>query len=342
MILATKKQVVGLDIDCGEIRAVELSGKPGAPKLVNRGLVKLPEGAVEDGIIYRPEEVCAALGELWSGHKFKSKNVLLGVSNQEVLVRVALFPKVPEEKLGSLIRYQAQDHLPLSLDSVILDYTVIGETMNEGREMYEVILVAARRDMLNSFLAVLSGAKLKAWDIDVSSLVLLRIVPEVQHDGAVVLVDIANGQSNILIVAGEMPRLARRVPVRLKDAAAQLNVSVDEMFFIPGQTDLIADGYMKWIDGLIREIRSSISYYQAQSGALAIEEIMISGKGARAPGLVATVKENLKVPVKNIQPFSVLEPKGAEDESLIDESGSDDRAMDYSIAFSLALRGLED
>lgn len=341
MILAAKKQVVGLDIDCGEIRAVELSGKPGAPKLVNQGSVKLPEGVVEDGIIHRPGEVSAALEELWSGHKFRSKNVLLGVSNQEVLVRFALFPKVPEEKLGGLIRHQAQDYLPLALDSVILDYTVIGETVNEGREMYEVILVAARRDMLNSFLAALSGAKLKAWDIDVSSLVLLRIVPEVHHDGAVVLVDIANGQSNILIIANEVPRLARRVPVRLKDAAAQLNVPVDEMFFIPGMSDLPLDGYMNWIDGLIGEIRSSISYYQAQAGALAIEEILISGKGARAPGLVTRAKENLNIPVKNIQPFSVLELKGAGDESVIDESGSN-RAMDYSIAVSLALRGLEE
>ncbi len=323
---------------------MEVSGKAGSPVLINRGIEKLPEGAVEDGIVRQPELVSEILTEFWSAAGFKSRNVMLGVSNQEVLVRFALFPKVPEDKLEGLIRHQAQDYLPLPLESVVLDYTVIGETVSQDREMHEVILVAARRDMIASFLAALSGAKLNAWDIDVSSLVLLRIVPKLQNDGAVVLVDIANGQSNLLIIANEVPRLARRVPVRLKDAAAMLNVSVDEMFFLPGIADSPLEGYMGWIEGLIGEIRSSISYYQAQEGALAIDEVLLSGKGARAPGLVSKTEEILNIPVKNLQPFSCMDDRAAFMADGDRRHGQSDSSMpmDYSIAVSLALRGLEE
>ncbi len=332
MVIGAKKRLVGLDIDAGEIRAVELSGPVSAPKINAWGREPLPQGVVEDGIIQQPDQVSTALAQLWSKNGFKEKNVILGVSNKDVLVRFANFQKVPEDKLGGLIRYQAQDYLPLSLASVVLDYTVIGETTGESGAMYEVILVAARREMLDVFLNTLSGARLNPADIDVSSLVLLKIMPRVQREGAVVLVDVANGQSNILIIADRVPRLARRIPVRLQDAAARMEVPVEELFSLAGLSESVPEAYLEWIDDLVSEIRASISYYQAQPNALDVEEILLSGKGARAPEVAGRIEEVLNTPVKKLQPFTGT--------TGFNQMGNG-QELDYSIAFSLALRGLE-
>ncbi len=333
MVFARKKRLVGLEIDSGEIRAVELWGKPDDPKLKAWGRETLPEGAVQDGIVHHPEQVSGALSQLWDTNNFKGKDIILGVSNKDVLVRFALFPKVPPEKLGSLIRHQAQDYLPLPLDSVVLDYTVIGETEGDSGAMHEVILVAAKRDMLDTFLSTFSAARLNVWDIDVSSLVLLKILPDEQREGAILLVDVANGQCNILIVSGNMPRLARRAPVRLKDAAAQLDMSVQKMFSQSSLPEASIDNYLGWIDTLISEIRSSISYYQAQPKALDVEEILLSGKGARAPRLAERITETLNTPVKILNPFTEI--------GIFEQPGNG-QEIDYSIAVSLALRGLEE
>ena len=332
MFKSKPKQVVGLEIDSGEVRAVEISGTSSSPRLGTWGRQELPEGAVEDGIIYQPEQVAVALDQLWSTHNLKSQNVVLGIANQDVLVRFAHFPKVPEDKLDGLIRYQAQDYLPLQMENFVLDYTITGEEVHDSRPMYEVLLVAARRDMVDVFMSALSQADLEAWDIDVSSLVLKKIAPRTAFEGAAIMVDVAEGQSNILLLSGGFPRLARRVPVRLRDAARHLGVSVEEMV---DKQELLEDppqNYLDWIDALIGEIRSSVSYYQAQEEALSLDEIVISGKGARIPELVTRTEEVLDINVRKAVPFANVNKF---------KPGTNEEELDFSIAVSLALRGLE-
>ncbi len=333
MFKLMKRRLVGLEVDSGELRAVELSGKAKSPTLESWGREVLPDGAVEDGIVYSPQQVGEALQELWSRHKFRGSEVILGISNQEVLVRFANFPKVPEDKLGGLIRHQAGEYLPIPLPSVILDYTVIGETTGEEGDMYEVILVAAKNEMLYSFLQTLSFAGLKAWDIDVSSLVLLKVVPGLPREGAVIVVDIANGQTNILLVEGEVPRLARRIPVRLKDVANIMEASESELPSLGDLSQSPPENFLRWADTLVGEIRSSMNYYQAQEGAKPVEEIILSGKGARIPKLLERTEEILNTPVKKMRPG-----EGINNFQL---PGGQELELDYTIALSLALRGLE-
>ncbi len=332
MIGSTKKRLVGLDIDTGEVRAVELSGTISSPRLAAWGSEALPEGAVEDGIIQEPSRVAEALRRLWGRSGFKGKDVILGVSNQEVLVRFVTFPKVPEDKLDGLIKYQAQEYLPLPLASVIMDYTVIGETKGESGDLYEVILVAARREMLEAYLATLEEAGFNPWDIDVSSLVLRKIAP-LKEDEVILLVDIANGQTNILLLARGVPRLARRVPVRLKDAASLLKVTVEDLLQKPELNEHPSPPYLGWLDSLAGEIRSSISYYQSQGDVPPVEEILLSGKGARAPRVAARIEELLNIPVGNIHSAGSISNS---------RQMSHEEEQEFSIAISLALRGLEE
>ena len=156
-------------------RAVELRDRPRRP-LGAFASIELPEGAVEEGMVVHPEAVGEALKKLWDRGGFKSREVLLGVSNHGVMVRYATMPKVPAEKLDNVIRFQAQEHLPIPLNSAVLDYLVIGETATESGAALEVLLVAAQRDMLTGFIEALNAAR-ELIDIDVSTLALMRIIP---------------------------------------------------------------------------------------------------------------------------------------------------------------------
>ncbi|MEW6276056.1 MAG: pilus assembly protein PilM, partial [Bacillota bacterium] len=222
-------RAVGLELDTDEARVAELRGNSRAPTLAAWGRIPLPEGAVSEGMVVNPEVVAGALTQLWSQAGIGTREVILGVANQGVLVRIANFPKVPADKIAQVIRYQAQDYLPVPLSSVILDHAVIGEASGEKGPLLEVLLVAARRDMLDSFLAVLTAARLKPRDIDVSSLALLRLLPAADREGTFALVDVAGGISNILLAAKGVPRLARLIPAGLRDFAGMLGCSVDEV-----------------------------------------------------------------------------------------------------------------
>lgn len=336
MAVSAASRSVGLEIDSGMVRAVEAAGSPGATRLINMAGAPVPDGAVEEGIIMQPEEVGMALSKLWSRGPIKSRSVMLGISNQSVLVRYATIPKVPPDKLANVIRFHAQEHLPIPLESVVLDHMVVGETVIEDNTVLEVLLVAARRDMLQSFLEALEVAKLEPADIDVSTLTLMRVLPEAALKRAIAVVNVANGLSNILISVQGSPRMARLVSVKLKDLADGFNCALKDVVQVSAENIPEHQAiYSAWTSNLINETRSSITYYQNQENAHELEAILINGRGALLKGIAAEMQQALGLPVRVINPFTGF--VNGEQKTR----GSGIKAVEFAICAGLARRGLE-
>ncbi len=336
MAIGSAERSVGLEIDTGTARAVEASGNARSPKIINMAETGLPTGAVEEGMVVQPREVGYSLRNLWNSRAIRHNRVLLGISNQGVLVRFTTVPKAPPDKLGNVVSFHAQELLPLSLDAVVMDYTVIGEgTDPEGNPILEILLVAARRDMLNNFLEALEVAGLEPEDIDVSTLALRRILPEAAINRTVGVINVANGFSSILVVDRGEPRLARLVSIKLADLASELGSSLEAVL-----NEAAVDSgdrrakVTSWANNLIYEARSSLTYYQGQENANDIEALVLNGRGARLPGINSRLEEALTLPVRVVNPFS-----GFANADKFEGSGL--KAVDYAISAGLARRGLE-
>lgn len=211
---------IGLDISSNTIRAVQL--KPYSPKPV---IVKYAEttigGAVSDGEVTDVDMVADAITQMWKSNNINERQVVLGISNQKVIVRLITMPQMKDDELKSAIEFQAQDHIPIPVEEAIIDYQVVGEFSNEDKEqMIEVILVAAQKDMVTNQIQTLEKAKLKPYVVDLSSFALVRsllekqpIVPEdkdfEQAKQAVGLVDIGEDVTNIVIAENYVPRFTR-------------------------------------------------------------------------------------------------------------------------------------
>ena len=337
MALGSASKSVGLEIDTGIARVTEAVGSAGKPKLTNMTMGKLPLGSVEEGMIVQPREVGTALGEMWSSGQVKNRQVLLGISNQGVLVRYATVPRVDPDKLDNVIKFQAQEHLPIPLDSVVMDYQVIGETTtSEGNALLEILLVAARRDMLDGFMEALDIAGLEPVDIDVSILSLMRTLPAAAMKRTVAVINVANGLSNILVSDRGSPRLARLVSVKLKDLAERFGCSLEDVIsYSAGGSAREGEIYSGWASELITEISSSLNYYQNQAGSSSLEAIIINGRGGRLKGIATRLEEALDLPVRIVNPFN-----GFSNADQISE-GSGLKAVEYAICAGLARRGLE-
>jgi type IV pilus assembly protein PilM len=326
---------VGLDIDTAEIRAVELSGKAESPRLVRFGRTPLPGGAVREGMIVDPGMVEDALHNLWSDIGFSSREVILGVSNQGVLVRFATFPKVADKKMDKLIKFQAQEYIPYPIDSVVLDYMIVGEAKGDEGDLLEVLLVAGKRDMLNSFIEVISAAGLQAKDIDVSSLALQQVVPLFDRQANIAIFNIANQLSSILMTENGKPRFARITPTGLEAAAKTFNCSLDQVVTMTaaGQPAWQQQAISAWSANLSEEISSSLSYYLNQQMGGEIKKIFIAGRGARMDRLAERLQENLGLTIAVIDP---LEGITVTDKNI----GITSVALDFTLSIALARRGL--
>lgn len=334
---------VGLELDTGVIRAVEVSGTLRSTALVKAEQIEIPKEAIVEGVVEDINVVADALNKLWAKARISNREVVLGVSNQGVLMRLANFPKMPGDKLAKMLRYQAGEYFPISLSELVLDYAVVGEVQGETGPQLEVLLVAARQDMLGQYLQTLSTASLTPKVVDASPLALMRTLPETRLSGTVILVDISNGMSTLLLVVAGVPRFVRMIPNALQSLAGKNVSPVPDVFETEQQAAITledegepGDLSSRWGMVLANEIRSSIGYYIAQRDAITVDCLVLSGRGARADGMPEFLQSELGVPVEIINPLAGF--KGPVQVRNIDWGKE---GPDFAVSIGLALRGLE-
>jgi type IV pilus assembly protein PilM len=178
-----ERSLVGLDINASSIAAVEVRTN-GSIEVVGHGSAPLAPGVFREGEAADAEALGAALKELFSTRKLSS-NVRLGIANQRVAVRTVHLPPIPDPtELAAAIRFQAQEHIPMPIDSVVLDWEVVGHvTGPTGDRQIEVVVVAARREMIRTMVEAMDAAGLKPAGIDLSAFGMVRALSGGRDNG---------------------------------------------------------------------------------------------------------------------------------------------------------------
>lgn len=304
---------VGLDIDGRFLAAAQVRDG----KLVSVASADLPAGVLADGEVADRGALTEALKEFVTANKLP-RRIQLGVSNQQIVVRVLDLPRIDnDDERDAALRFQAAEAIAMPLDEAILDHQIAGyTTSDEGGERMQVVVVAARRSMIEEYLAATKDAGLKAEGVDLDAFALVRMLAEASPDAGP-----AEG--------GELaPALAARVFCHLggvSNLAIALGTSC--LFTRTLSTPYDAEGAG---GRLADEIRMSIDYYMAQPAALAVGDVAVSGEGARDGELIADVGERLGIPVAASQPLGGLDAAAVP---------GDDDPHRYTVAAGLALGG---
>ncbi|HEU0024947.1 MAG TPA: pilus assembly protein PilM, partial [Thermoleophilaceae bacterium] len=162
---------IGLDIDGRYLAAAQVD----AGRVVRASSFNLPEGVVSDGEVTDPTALADALKSFVAAEGLP-KNVRLGIANQQIVVRVIELPRIEDDKQReAAVRFQAAEAIAMPLDEAILDHQVAGfAEASDGTPRMQVVLVAARRSMVESLLAAVKGAGLKAEGVDLDAFALVR------------------------------------------------------------------------------------------------------------------------------------------------------------------------
>ncbi len=315
---------LGLDIGTSSVRAAEVSAKTEPPTLARFASVPLPRGAVVGGEIAEPDSVAVALKELVAKGRFSVRQTAIGIANQKVVVRQIDMPAMEEEELKGALQFQAQEHIPIPIEDAILDYQVLDEFSAEsGDRMFKILLVAAQRDMVNTFVSVAQQAGLDPAVVDLSPFADMRALtsstPLLGARESEALIDIGAGVTNIIVHEQGRPRFVRILPMGgddISDALVSgLNVDWTEAESVkarvgvsPEGGPLPTEGAAKVIEqraaAFIDEVRGSIDYYLTQTGAGRITTVIITGGASRLPGLYERLASGLHLPVEEGQPFT--------------------------------------
>src|SRR5881409_960329 len=174
---------IGVDIGSTGVRAAELSMRTVPPQLVRVAQVAVPEGAVVSGEVRDPAAVADALRQLWHRGRFRSREVVLGVANQRVVVREVSLPWLTDKELRESLPFQVQEFVPIPVEEAVLDFHILEEFEREGRRMVRLLLVAAQKTMIQQIVQAAEAARLRPVGLDLVPFAIVRSVGSIDGVG---------------------------------------------------------------------------------------------------------------------------------------------------------------
>jgi type IV pilus assembly protein PilM len=319
--------VIGLDIGTSHVRAAEVSfpggrasGK-GIPEVVRYGEVPLPSGAVRDGEVAERETVASALRQLWIETKFSSRDVVLGVGNQRVLVRDLDLPAMPLAQLRTSLPFQVHDMLPVAVEDVLLDYYPTSTVDGPHGPLVRGLLVAATKDTIKASTAAVELAKLRPVMVDLEAFALARV--QARGDLAtrtIAFVDVGARVTNVVIVSSGQPRFVRILANGGQDAtdavthamsvspeiAEAMKRDVGIGYAVPPELEPARQAVYDVTTALIEAVRNTMVYYAGSNPGAAAEQIVLSGGGSLLGGLGQYMSSASRLPVSMGEPLSTL------------------------------------
>jgi type IV pilus assembly protein PilM len=330
---------IGLDVGSTAVRAAEVVNGSDLPSLVRAAQVPLPPGAVDSGEVRDVEALSAAIRELWQRGAFKSKQAVLGVGNQRVVVREVTVPALPPKELKQSLAFQVQDLIPIPVDEAVLDYDVLEELEQDGAKMLRLLVVAAQREMVNRMVDAAVRAKVEPVGVDLVPFALIRAVG--QDDGlglqeadagGEAIVDVGADVTNICVHERGVAKFVRILPSGGQDVtramASSLGIPEDQAEAIKRGTpqdgapppETARQVLESRASVLVDEIRSSFDFYQAQSPGARVSRVLVTGGSSKLPGLLEMIGERVRAQVEPGHAFSKVRPQLAMDEETMTEA----------------------
>lgn len=322
--MAKVNSAIGIEYNSHEIKAVELTKNADGKYSVSAyGKEVLDPNVMGNGIIVDNSLFSMALNGLMSRNKFNNNSpIVIGVNNENVIMRYATFPKVPEDKLRGVITMQAQDFIPVPIAELGLDFVVIDETTDDDDQpALNVLLVGARNIMLQNIIQNFEENKLQVVDIDSSFLAWSRIIIEnTNPDEVIGFMCLTDDVLDFVAIADKEIKMVRSINIPDRAVVEVKKAFNDPHEVITTEMDVI-------VDLLYSELSSSINYFQMQTGYM-MNSLYFSAATELQKEILDRLSEKSYVPLVIPELYS-------------EYSSSSFNASDYAGCISLAKVALE-
>jgi type IV pilus assembly protein PilM len=337
------KTTVGLDIGSGLIKVAVIDHSKKEPELVRVAVTPLLADAIVEGEVMDPGIVAEAIQGALAAAGVKTKQVVTAVGGRDVIIKKIQIERVKEQQARELMRWEAEQHVPFDMESVELDFQILDPDAG-GNEM-SVLLVAAKRELVESKLRILTDAGLDPTVVDVDAFALHNAFelnyPEAMQ-GVVALVNIGHEVTNINILDEGTPILTRDITVGTRrfreDLQRERGLSADEsQALIQGydrspHLDAVLEGRGEEIAVGIERAAAFLASSSRTGGQ--VRAIYTCGGGSRIPGLNDSLADRLRLSVQQANPLTNLRIRDGAMESLV----TDEVAPLLMLPIGLALR----
>lgn len=326
---------------------MQLARSGSSYKVVGFGMAPFQPDTIVEGIISEPEALAKVLGSLFAKPpqgKITARRVSASLPNSKVFTRVLSLPVMSHEDLQQAVKYEAEQYVPVPINDLYIDYQLAGEPSGGEEPHQDVLMVAAPRAIVDSYLKLFEMAGLEIGAIETSLDAVGRAMLASTATKQNTLVVDMGSQSADITVFNQVTRLTSTIPLggdHLTQALVKtLGVTTEEAGEIKykfglGKSDLqskVQKALEPSLQTLVREINKIIKYYAERSdNQESVATVLLSGGSASLPGLSEYLSTQLKLPVAIGDGWKSLSGKLSTGAPKLDKPS-------YSTAIGLAMR----
>ena len=312
-------------------------------------MADIAPGLIEDGAISEPEEVAEAIRGLYKSYGIREKNVALSIGGYSVIVKKINVQTMAEEQLQETINFEAEQYIPFDINDVNLDFQILGPNESNPNQM-NVFLVAAKKEMINDYINLVTLAGLNPCIIDVEAFTLQNIF-EINYDVKeenVALIDIGASKTSLNILKGINSVFMRDVSL----GCAQINQKIislincsfeeSEAVKLGAESEKISEEDLNQIITTVvtdwcTEIRRALDFFYSTYPDDQIKRIILSGGGGNIADFRRLLATEASAEVETINPFSNFSIDSSLDQTYLDQI-----APQAAISMGLAIRKIND
>lgn len=298
--------------------AAQLTGQP--LRLLALGISRLPQGTIIDGKIDRPDQLVNAIRVLADHLGIGGKNhpVAIALTGYEVMIKKVTLPTMTEEGLEKRMTEELGQYVPYPVAEVNIDYEIIGISKDKATHM-DVILVAAKRTVVDEYVAIIQQTGLEPAVIDVDFFALANAFEAaygVFPEQTIGLADIGASRTSLGIIDHGVLTFTQDIPM----GGQQLDDSIQAQFRdAPAAPERIKLGGAAGLDqarleAVLREVvrgwagnlRRTIEFFHKNYVETPLDKLYLCGGSARIPGLAEFFQQELGTPVEVFNPLKAI------------------------------------
>jgi type IV pilus assembly protein PilM len=258
--------------------------------------------------------------DLITTSKVKTKDVVTSVSGQSVIVKKISLPYMTDAELEESIKWEAERYIPFDINDVNIDFQTFGSNP-ENAEVMDVVLVAAKKDIINDYVSVIMEAGLNPVIIDVDAFALENMLAmnyEIGKDEVVAIANIGASTININILKNNVSGFTRDIfkggDQITEDIQRQLHVDYEEAekIKVGSKVDVTSRSIVQNLlkttsESLAVEIRNSLDFFQSSATYEKISKLYLSGGGSKMKDFDIILQQEIGIPVEVVNPFTKIE-----------------------------------
>ncbi len=357
--LLKSRDSIAIDIGTSSIKIACLKSAGNKFTLLKWAVLPLNESGAELSPLDKKNIAVTRLAEYLAKENITTKNIISSISGNQVIVRYVRFPKLTREELAKTIQFEAEPYIPFDIREVDLSFHILGDVIEDGQKKMETILVACKKDAVQTKLELFNDLSLRPVVIDLDVFAIQNAYEynnansETPAQETVLLVNIGANVTNMAIMENGISRVVRDVFISGNSftKAIQRSLSCDfktaedlksrysllvtaeekEKTLSDNQKEAlqVSSSITPVAKDFLAEIQRSIDFYISQNPERVINKLLICGGSSQLKNLDSFLNHELKIPVEIFNPLKYIMDSAVVPENI---------APQLTVAAGLAMR----